>query len=189
MQRTPQPGAWTVAYFRFVHFSSCVKRHVPRWTRRSPNRTSQRFRRKIWQRGGKHGPSYFVVFRLLDRWDLWISSSSLTCFMQFAKGGDVRNSPLSFFVVSWHVHLCVCMNDFILAKSPVAFGATKLILKGKVTSQVTADIWENYSIYQMMPQVVGGCIWAAVGHERSQNAAVCRSPWDIPSHCVSDVCV
>ena len=93
--------------------------------------------------------------------------------MQFA-----RNSRGSFFVVSWHVHLSVCMNDFIytcLGLGPVAFGATKLILKGKVTSQVTAESWVKYSIYQMMPQVVGGCIWAALAHERSQNATVCRS--------------
>lgn len=175
MQSTPEPGVWKVAYFRFVHFSSYVKRHVPRWTRRSPNRTSRRFPRKIWQRGGKHGPSYFVVFRLLDRWDRWdrwISSSSLTW------NAICQEFPGFIFVVSWHVHLSVCMNDFIytcLGLGPVAFGATKLILKGKVTSQVTAESWVKYSIYQMMPQVVGGCIWAALAHERSQNATVCRS--------------
>ena len=74
----------------------------------------------------------------------------------------------------FHCHLRHFTFNIMI--QPIArTSAMKLILKGKVTSQVTADIWENYSIYQMMPQVVGGCIWAAVGHERSQNATVCRS--------------
>ena len=120
MRRTPQPGWWKVAYFRFVHFSSCVKRHVPRWTRRSPNRTSQRFPRKIWQRGGKHGPSYFVAFRLLDRWDRWISSSSLTCFMQYT------GIP-AFIFCCFLTCALMCMYERLhTCLGPVAFGATNV---------------------------------------------------------------
>lgn len=173
MQRTPQPGAWTVAYFRFVHFSSGVKRHVPRWTRRSPNRTSQRFPRKIWQRGGKRGPSYFVAFRLLDRYGYYGIGGD---FIKFPQRGRCQEFTRFHFLL--FPDMCTCVYAWTTSYLPKALWLLEQrnwSKRGRFPAKLRQKVGWNIAFTRLMPQVVGGCIWAAVGHERSQNLTVCRS--------------